>query len=464
MNENSIPKFKKSLFVFRRDFRINDNTALIHALKESEIVIPIFIVDENLIESTKGERKFLKQFMSESLKDLNNQLNEKNSHLYILKGRPSKIIEDLIQTEKIEAIFVNEDYTPYSKARDLKIKQICTKNKIKFNSYPDLLINEPNKILTQENKPFKVFSRFFKASLKFLVSFPQENLFTNYLQDNIANELNIEVLDDIFAPYINNTHQQGGRNNCLKILKSIRRLKDYKITHDIPANDTSHLSAHIKFGNCSIREIYHSILNNLGIEHPLTRQLYWRDFFIYIAHHFPYVFKHAFQKKYDKLKWENNFYKFQDWCNGNTGFPIIDAGMRQLNETGFMHNRIRMIVASFLIKDLHIDWRWGEKYFAEKLIDFDPCVNNGNWQWCASTGCDAQPYFRIFNPWLQQKKFDPECTYIKKWIRELKDVSRDVIHQWYKNEINLHVNYPKPIIDHSIESKMALIGYKSIKI
>lgn len=461
MNENSIPKFKKSLFIFRRDLRLQDNTALIYASKNSEVVIPIFIIDDILLKSTKDKRIFLKNFMKDSLKDLENQLNERSSHLYIFKGVPSKIIIDLIRLEKIDVIFLNQDYSPYSIKRDAKIKQLCETHEIPFFSCQDILINEPNAILTKQNKPIKVFSRFFQAALKIPVPLPQQNNFLNYYQKKIQNEFSFQELENLI-PSIDSTHKFGGRENCIKILKDIYRLKEYSNTHDIPSIDTSNLSAHLKFGTCSIREIYHNIFNELGIEHPLIRQLYWRDFFIYIAYHFPYVFKHAFQKKYDKLKWENNKYKFQAWCDGNTGFPIIDAGMRQLNETGFMHNRIRMIVASFLTKDLHIDWRWGEKYFAEKLIDFDPSVNNGNWQWCASTGCDAQPYFRIFNPWLQQKKFDPECIYIKKWIKELKDVPTEVIHQWYKKEINLHVNYPKPIIDHSIESKRTLIEYKTI--
>lgn len=462
MNELSIPKFKKSLFIFRRDFRTEDNTGLIHALEESEIVIPLFIVDEHLLESTKNKRKFLKQFMVESLHDLNYQLKKKTARLYLLKGIPSKIIENLVNTENIDAVFLNEDYTPYSNARDSKLKQVCMNNKIQFLSYPDLLINEPNKILTQEGKPFKVFSRFFQTSLKYPVSTLGENHFTNYYKNNISNELKINELSDIFGPFSNKVHQHGGREKCLEILKNIGRLKDYKNTHDIPTVDTSFLSAHIKFGTCSIREIYNQILYVFGIEHPIIRQLYWRDFFIHIAYHFPHVFNHAFQKKYDKLTWINDGKKFQAWCEGKTGFPIVDAGIRQLNETGFMHNRVRMIVASFLTKDLHIDWRWGEKYFADELIDFDHCVNNGNWQWSASTGCDAQPYFRIFNPWLQQKKFDPDCIYIKKWISELKQVPAEIIHQLYKKDIKLDVNYPRPIIDHAIESKKALLDFKSI--
>jgi len=226
----------------------------------------------------------------------------------------------------------------------------------------------------------------------------------------------------------------------------------YAATKDIPALSTSNLSAHLKFGTLSIRETYHAIKKILGPTHLLLRQLYWRDFFTHVAYYSPFVFGHAFHEKYDQLIWEHDDKKFQRWCTGTTGFPIVDAGMRQLTTTGFMHNRVRMIAASFLTKDLHIDWRWGEKFFAQQLIDYDPAVNNGNWQWCASTGCDAQPYFRIFNPWLQQKKFDTECIYIKRWIPELKKVAPATIHTWYANK--LPSNYPKPMVDHTQEARI----------
>jgi deoxyribodipyrimidine photo-lyase len=202
-----------------------------------------------------------------------------------------------------------------------------------------------------------------------------------------------------------------------------------------------------------------TFLKEHGKDCTFIKELIWRDFFTYIAYHFPHVFKGAFYKKYDLLKWENNKKKFLLWCNGKTGFPIVDAGMRELNETGYMHNRVRMIVASFLVKDLHISWQWGERYFANHLIDYDPSVNNGNWQWCASTGCDAQPYFRIFNPWLQQKKFDKDCIYIKKWIPELEEVDNKIIHEVYKHSVD---NYPAPCVDHSIESKKTISFFKII--
>lgn len=222
------------------------------------------------------------------------------------------------------------------------------------------------------------------------------------------------------------------------------------------------LSAHNKFGTCSIREVYYAIADTFSKEHTLIRELYWRDFFTHVAWNFPYVFGESFHKKFDKLKWSTNAKAFKAWCDGKTGFPVVDAAMRQLNSTGYMHNRARLIVSSFLTKDLHIDWRLGEKYFAQKLVDYDPAVNNGNWQWSASTGCDAQPYFRIFNPWLQQKKFDPICAYIKEWVPELKSVDTKIIHNWFDQAKQIN-GYPLPIVDHSVEAKIALSYYKKIK-
>jgi len=220
---------------------------------------------------------------------------------------------------------------------------------------------------------------------------------------------------------------------------------------------TSNLSVYLKFGCCSIREAYNCIVQNFGPDHALLRQFYWRDFFSYIGWHFPHVFGHAFHHQYDKIIWRNDHREFQHWTDGTTGFPIVDAGMRQLNQTGMMHNRVRMIVASFLVKDLHISWRWGERYFAQHLLDYDPCLNNGNWQWAASTGCDAQPYLRIFNPWLQQQKFDPDCIYIKRWIPELRNFSSSIIHKWYYKP--LMGNYPEPMLDHTFRSQQAKTFY-----
>ena len=284
-----------------------------------------------------------------------------------------------------------------------------------------------------------------RAASKKAISYPIVNNFKNYYTDHIISEYSPEKL---LSTYNENIFFHGGRRNGLTILKNIKEFKEYAQTRDIPAFPTTGLSAHNKFGTLSIREVYYSIKDVLGASHPLIKQLYWRDFYTQIADHFPHVFGHNFLKKYKKLAWRNNTEHFKRWCTGTTGFPIVDAGMRQLNATGWMHNRARMIVASFLTKDLLIDWRWGEFYFAKQLADYDPAVNNGNWQWAASTGCDAQPYFRIFNPWIQQKNFDPQCTYIKQWVPELFDIPPKVIHTLHKNTVSIK-DYPRPIVDHA---------------
>ena len=247
----------------------------------------------------------------------------------------------------------------------------------------------------------------------------------------------------------------GTRAACLKILATLSQFSQYDDERNIPALDaTTHLSAYIKFGLCSIREAYEAITQTLGKNHTLIKQLCWHDFFTHIAFNNPRVFGAPFHEKYANLPWNNNLQAFTRWCTGTTGFPLVDAGMRELVATGFMHNRIRMVTASFLVKDLHIDWRQGERFFATHLIDYDPSVNNGNWQWVASTGCDAQPYFRIFNPWLQQKKYDKDCVYIKRWVTELKDIPSKDIHQWYKTHTKYKNSYTQPMVDHEHERKI----------
>ena len=259
----------------------------------------------------------------------------------------------------------------------------------------------------------------------------------------------------------NQKKPKGGRKRCKNLLDNLKSITNYQSDRNFPSkNQTTKLSAHNRFGTYSIREIYHKITNDLGKNHQLLTELHWRDFFTYTMYHFPHSFSKNFHPKYDKLVWSKNKKNFKKWCEGKTGFPIVDAGMRELNQTGFMHNRVRMVVASFLTKDLHIDWKWGERYFASKLLDYDPSVNVGNWQWAASTGCDSQPWFRIFNPWLQQKKFDPQCVYIKRHIPELENYSTEQIHNWYKQDSSSA--YPCPVVDHKVESNITKEIFKKI--
>ncbi len=435
---------KKTLFLFRRDLRLDDNTGLIQSLINSETVIPCFIYDINLIKNSKVQN-YRWDFLNQSLNDLNDQLELKKSNLQIFIGNPSEIIKKIICDQKIDSVFCNIDFSEYSKKRDEKIFNVCQKHDVSFHGYLDFLLLNPNEIKTNELKPYTIYSHFFKKAKQYPIRKILKNSFHNYSNEPISDEkIQKSSIKDIKIP--------GGRHEGLKILKNLKNFKNYSNSRDFPSQETTKISPHNKFGTVSIREVIFEIQNTLGKDHVLINQIYWREFFNHILFHFPYSRNKSFKKKFENISWSKDQNKFQAWKDAQTGFPIIDAGMRELNSTGFMHNRLRMIVASFLTKDLHIDWRLGERYFADKLIDYDPAVNNGNWQWAASTGCDAVPYFRIFNPWRQQEKFDQKCTYIKNWIPELQEFSPKQIHNFWKVHPT-ESDYPKPIVDHKEEAK-----------
>lgn len=439
--------YSTSLFIFRRDLRLHDNTALHEALWLSMRVIPCFIFDPRQIEPHPYQSKPGLQFMLQSIDDLQQQLQSEGGTLALYHARPEHVVKQLFEQQQIQAVFINRDYTPFSRRRDDELAIVCNQLGIALLAFPDTLLSEPEQAMKNDKTPYKVFTAFYNNARQLPVALPQALVKWNFLA--IASAFTIDQLGLAqVEPVI-----KGGRNQALAILDNLGDCADYQNTRDFPALDaTSKLSAHLKFGTCSIREAYWAISERLGTEHPLIRQLYWRDFFTHIAYHFPRVFGQAFLEKFAGLHWDNNPDYFQAWCDGKTGFPIVDAGMRELNATGFMHNRVRMIAASFLVKDLGIDWRWGERYFAQHLVDYDPCVNNGNWQWAASTGCDAQPYFRIFNPWLQQLKFDRDCRYIYRWLPELQIFPPQTIHQWDKK--HSVCGYPAPIVDHARKSQL----------
>jgi len=455
------PIYQKALFVFRRDLRLADNTALIAAHQMSKAVLPCFVFDPRQVEKHPYRSLNALQFMLESLDELAADIKKKGGQLHFLQGRPQPVLAELIKQQKIEALFLNRDYTPFSIKRDHSLKVLCRKLGIGFHAYGDSLLHEPEEVQKGNGGPYTMFTPFFRRASRMPVRRPLRHEFNNFLITPHAREQK-SLFKKILNVSNNNIFVHGGRSQALETLKCISRFKTYRRMRDIPAQaGTTCLSAHNKFGTVSIREVYHAIRDALGPNHLLIQQLFWRDFFQHIAFHFPHVFKGSFRKQYDKIRWENDRRKFKAWCLGRTGFPIVDAGMRQLNTTGYMHNRVRMIVASFLVKDLHIDWRWGEKYFAQKLVDYDPAVNNGNWQWAASTGCDAQPYFRIFNPWRQQKKFDPECRYIKRWLPEVEALSAEQIHKSAQEGAPRPKTYPAPLVDHDMASLKALRMYHS---
>lgn len=453
-------RYQKSLFIFRRDLRCDDNTALIRALSDSRSVIACFIFDPRQIDPHPYQSQRALSFMLESLADLQEEIARRGGRLYFFKGEARAVADDLIAEEHIQAVYVNEDYTPFSTSRDLAIKRVCQQRHVDFHSFPDALLNPPRSIVKNSGGVYTIFTPYFQKAVQFDVGAVVKNKHINLS----SKTLSVKTIPLPLPKKDEGRTIKGGRKNALFILKNLRSFKDYLDVRDVPAQDaTSHLSAHHKFGTCSIRETYEAAKTALGKNHAFIRQLYWRDFFTYVAYHYPHVFGSSFYPEYDSLKWSDNRKDFERWCNGLTGFPIVDAGMRELNETGFMHNRLRMITAFFLVKDLHIPWQWGERYFAQKLVDYDPCVNNGSWQWAASTGCDHQPYFRIFNPWLQQVKFDPDCLYIKNWVSELKTVEDSDIHRWNERHSNLSIEYPAPMVDHAVESQKSKTMFKECK-
>jgi deoxyribodipyrimidine photo-lyase len=457
-------QFNKCLFIFRRDLRLEDNTGLLFALKNAQTVIPCFIFTPEQIEHNPYRSDRCLQFMIESLEDLENQLSASNGRLFLFYGQPEIIITDCIKSLGVDAVIVNRDYTPYSIHRDQGIAAVCEAHNATFHSFEDALLHPPEETLKSDGKPYTIFTPFYRNALKLEVELPVKNRHTNYETASIPFASNKSLYNNVLPLSKRQQQAKGGRTEALKILASLGNFGSYKDERDFPAQEkTTHLSSHLKFTTCSPRETYWAIFNNLGESSELLRALHWRDFFSSIAFYFPRVFTGAFQQHFNTIKWSYDEQLFKKWCEGTTGFPIVDAGMREMNQTGFMHNRVRMIVASFLVKDLHLDWRWGEKYFAQKLIDYDPAVNNGNWQWAASTGCDAQPYFRIFNPWLQGLKFDKDCIYIKRWVPELESFSSKIIHKWFQENYHQHeISYSAPCVDHAEESKKALAAYKAV--
>jgi deoxyribodipyrimidine photo-lyase len=398
--------------------------------------------------------------MIESLQDLEHQLQKKGGKLYLFKGKPEEIVIAFCNKLKIEALILNRDYTPYSQERDKKLERVCQAHALSFHAFDDVLLHRPEDTLKKDGTPYQIFTPYFRHLSQQKALPPVPNRETNYFHGSIPFAEERSILSKMLPKANTENRLMGGRAEALKILKKLSSFPKYNQLRDFPAEDYStHLSPYLKFTVCSPREVYAAISHNPD----LIRSLYWRDFFTSIAFFFPHVFKGALHAKFDKLKWSDDRKAFHEWCQGQTGFPIVDAGMRELNQTGFMHNRVRMITASFLIKDLHIDWRWGEKYFAQTLIDYDPAVNNGNWQWVASTGSDAQPYFRIFNPWSQQKKFDSDCIYIKRWVPELRDLPSHIIHTWHEEKHHAQcLAYPAPIVDHEKAAKETLRRYREL--
>ena len=454
-----------NLFIHHRDLRFIDNTTLIQQMKKETNIIPIFIFDPNQIDKKKNKyfSDNLVQFMVESLKELDLDYKNKKSSLYTFKGNYLEILKSINDKNKINSIGFNVDYSPYAKERDALIIKFCDENNIKVYSFEDMLLHDiqDDETLNKNNEAYKVFTPFKKNLInKKIKNIDKFNKF-NFIKSNILKK-NKYYFTNYESLYILNKNLlvEGGRNWALNRIKKLENYTQYDKCRNFMTYETTLLSASINFNVISIRELYFTIREKFKLSHGLINELYWRDFYYNILNFYPHITKGAFNEKYNKIKWSKAKVNFKKWCNGQTGFPIVDACMRQMNTTGYMHNRGRMIVSSFLVKNLWINWRWGEQYFSNKLTDYNISANNGGWQWSAGCGTDAQPYFRIFNAWTQAKDYDKECQYIKKWIPELNKVSNKDILNWDKMYDKYEIDYPSPIVDHKKTRERALLFFK----
>ena len=450
----------QAIFIFRRDLRLEDNLALIQAAAKASAILPVFIFDPRQLAPHPYRSEPAIPFLLNSLSELDKEIRKYSQNgLLTFHGIAEELLPEIIKASAAKAVFCSRDYSLFSIKRDESLKKICNGLGAEFFNLANILLNEPENINTTTGKKYTIFTPFFKSASKTEVTKPEKikNIkFASLSPQTNLPFFSIQEAAKRYSPNSDGLLLSGGRQEGLRLISEIEHLADYNEQRNLPAlSATSRLSAHNKFGTVSIREVHHKVTTCFSASHTLCTELYWRDFFTHIGFNFPHVFKGAFNKQLDKLEWEENDEYLLAWQEARTGFPIVDAGMRELNQTGFMHNRVRMIVASFLTKDLLLDWHHGERYFARKLLDYDPAVNNGNWQWAASTGCDAQPYFRIFNPWLQSEKFDPQAEYIKRWIPELEKYSAKQIHNWHK-ESSHKAGYPAPIVDHAEQKAKAL--------
>ncbi|GCC50193.1 deoxyribodipyrimidine photo-lyase [Chryseotalea sanaruensis] len=430
-NLNKLVSKDTTLVWLRRDLRLQDNAALYYALKENKSVLPLFIFDSTILDKLEDKADKRVAFIHQSLMQIHEELIKLGSSLLVLHGNPV----DIYQKLNPKAVYTNHDYEPYALERDATVSNILSTKAIDFKTYKDQLIFEKDEVLKDDGKPYTIFtpySRKWKAKLNkfYLKSYPTEKYFSHFKQCEAISIPSLKSLgfEDVEATFPERIIKQS-------------IIEKYDTQRNFPAIvGTTRLSVHLRFGTVSIRKLAQIAVKKNEV---WLNELIWRDFYHMILWHFPHIVDKAFKPAYDNIPWRKDEERFALWCEGKTGYPIVDAGMRELNTTGFMHNRVRMIVASFLTKHLLIDWRWGEAYFAKKLLDFDLAANNGGWQWAASSGCDAAPYFRVFNPTLQTQKFDPKFEYIKKWVPEFGTP-----------------DYPTPIVDHTFARDRVLKTYK----
>lgn len=424
-------------FWFRRDLRLTDNHGLFQALSSGKSVRPVFIFDPEILDKLNNKLDARVSFIYEQLKTMRESIAQHGGNLEVYYGKPASIWGKLLQDGSIDGVYSNEDYETYAINRDQEIASICSEKSKEFRQFKDQVIFAKNEVVKDDDTPYTVYTPYMRKWKKHLMEhpirqFPSEEYLNHFCSNSLSPWVTLEEMG-FSAPNIRFPEKS--------IMQG--RISAYEEKRDIPSIvGTSRLSVHFRFGTISVREKF---LIGVTLSEKWINELIWRDFYMQILYHFPYVVNGSFRKVYDQIPWRNNPEDFERWKSGTTGYPMVDAGMRELNQTGFMHNRVRMVVASFLTKHLLIDWRWGEAYFAEKLLDFELASNNGGWQWAAGSGVDAAPYFRVFNPESQQKKFDPKFEYIKQWIPE-----------FGTND------YPEPIVEHSFARKRCLETYQSV--
>lgn len=441
LNEKSFQELKLisaplNIFWFRRDLRLHDNVGLFHALQDQHPVLPLFIFDSEILDELKEKKDRRVQFIHQSLQEIAAFLEKQGSAMLVLHGRPVDLWEKIIASVPIKAVYCNHDYEPYARERDKAVEKILKASGIPLFTFKDQVIFEKDEILTDNTKPYTVYTPYSnrwrqRLSADHIRSYPSENRTDHFLK--IA-ALPFPKLEDI--GFLSGTYDFPARQAPQEIISNYHKTRDY------PAlNGTTRLGVHLRFGTVSIREM---VRKGLESNETWLGELIWREFFMMILWHYPHVVDQPFKAKYARITWRNDPIEFDRWCQGKTGYPLVDAGMRELNSTGYLHNRVRMVTASFLTKHLLIDWRWGERYFAEKLLDYELASNNGNWQWSAGCGCDAAPYFRIFNPQMQIEKFDAQMDYVKRWVPE------------YGTK-----DYPRPIVEHRAARERALSVFKT---
>lgn len=425
-----------NIFWFRRDLRLDDNAGFRAALRDELPVMPIFIFDEEILDKLPEDDARV-TFFYDTLQQMRKDLQDENdSSIAVLHGTPEKVFKKLLKDYSIKKVFTNRDYEPYARERDEKVKDLLKENEIEFLDFKDQVIFEKDEVVKQDGDPYVVYTPYKNSWMEKFKNTELDFHYTSRYMDNLIKNTRLPNLDlsDI-----------GFKRSSLEVPDyriSPGLIKEYQKTRDYPAvQGTSRIGPHLRFGTVSIRHVVREADKQRNKTY--LEELIWREFFMQILFHYPETVTDAFRKKYDRIKWRNNKEEFEKWKEGKTGYPLVDAGMRQLNESGFMHNRIRMLVGSFLCKHLLIDWRWGEAYFAEKLLDYEMSSNVGNWQWVAGSGVDAAPYFRIFNPTTQIEKFDKNEEYIKEWVPE------------YETD-----DYPKKMVDHKEARERALKIYK----